>query len=64
MENRCFYPFSLPSSGTFVNLYTSGAYKNFGGWLRVVLPRLGVGTFAFGGWGCTIPWNWRSLPKI
>ena len=27
-----FYPFSLPSSRSFVILYTSGTYQNFWGW--------------------------------
>ena len=37
-----FYPFSLPSSRTFVILYTSGTYQNFGG-LGRVLSSLGAG---------------------
>ena len=44
MEKLIFYPFSLPSSRTFVILYTSGTYQNFLGWLGggVVSPVLGV----------------------
>ena len=47
-----FYPFSLPSSRTFVILYTSATYQNLCGSGRgVVLLRAWGGTFEFGGSG-------------
>ena len=36
-----FCPFSLPSSRTFVILYTSGTYQNFWGWLGGSCAELG-----------------------
>ena len=46
-----FYPFSLPSSRTFVILCTSATFQNLGGWGGM---GFGMGTFDFG--GCTTPW--------
>ena len=44
-----FSPFSLPSSRTFVILYTSGTYQNFWGWVGVVSGAGLGGSLEFGG---------------
>ena len=46
-----FYPFSLPSSRTFVILCTSGTYQNFWGWLGGVVPPGLVAVLSIFFWG-------------
>ena len=48
-----FYLFSLPSSRTFVILYTSGTSQILGGWFGGSSPEWGVG----GSVGYVNPWN-------
>ena len=57
-----FYPFSLPSSMTFVILYTSVTYQIFWGWLGGGGTFAGLGGyFEFGGSGGGL---YKSLKRL
>ena len=60
-EKVIFYPFSLPSSRTFVILCTSATYLHLAvGWGGHVAPGLG-GYFWFWGWGVGLGGLYKSL---